>query len=57
MLRTKFGVDTFLRRSNHDKYQTAASKWLEVMTEPGEGATIEQMRAFLDYQNRLDLSR
>ena len=57
MLRAKFGVDTFLRRSNHDKYQTASSKWMEHMREPGEDATIEEMRAYLDYQNRLEISR
>ena len=50
------GIDTFLRRSNHDKYQAFAAEWQPVMQEPGPDATIDQMRQWLDYKNRKFLS-
>ncbi len=45
------GIDTFLRRSNHDKYQAFADRWTGEVSEPGEDATIDQMREWINYQN------
>ena len=50
--RGRAGIDTFLRRSNHDKYQAFAEGWKAVMQEPGPDASIEDMRAWLDHKNR-----
>ena len=38
--RGRAGIDTFLRRSNHDKYQAFADRWTPDMVEPGPDATI-----------------
>ncbi len=51
--RGRAGIDTFLRRSNHDKYQAFAEEWKPVMDEPGPDASIEEMRTWLDYKNRM----
>jgi hypothetical protein len=51
--RGRAGIDTFLRRSNHDKYQAFAEGWKSVREEPGPDASIEEMRDWLDYKNRL----
>ena len=50
------GIDTFLRRSNHDKYQAFAESWKPVIHEPGPNASIEDMRTWLDYKNRKMIS-
>ncbi len=50
------GIDTFLRRSNHDKYQAFAMMWKPVITEPGPGASIEEMRTWLNYKNRMSIA-
>lgn len=47
------GIDTFLRRSNHDKYQAFSAEWTgDVMEEPGPDASIAEMREWLNYKNR-----
>jgi len=49
------GIDTFLRRSNHDKYQAFAADWKPVIIEPGPNASIEEMKQWLDYKNRMSI--
>ena len=46
------GIDTFLRRSNHDKYQAFADRWTPDMVEPGPDATIAEIRDWYNYQSR-----
>ncbi len=50
--RGRAGIDTFLRRSNHDKYQAFAEDWQCTMEEPGPDASIDEMRAWINYKNR-----